>query len=74
MTKLVRIENADTSDYKVVVQVWDKGALKLGCEPGNPDNYEPDTLAFERNLDYPTAMTNNDMYLTSTRYIIVKEA
>jgi len=63
MTKRVRIENADTSDYKVVVQVWDKGV-----------NGEPDIMAFERNLDYPTAMTGDDIYLTSTRYIVVKEA
>ena len=27
MTKKVRIENADMADYKVVVEVWDKGAL-----------------------------------------------
>ena len=25
MTKAIRIENADTSDHKVVVQVWEKG-------------------------------------------------
>lgn len=62
MTKKVRIENADTSDYKVVVQVWDKGL-----------NGEPDTMAFERRLDYPTAMTGDDIYLTSTRYVVVKE-
>lgn len=63
MTKRVRIENADTATYKVVVEVWDKGF-----------NGEPDKLAFTRNLDYPTAMTGDDIYLTSTRYIVVKEA
>lgn len=63
MTKKVRIENADTADYKVVVEVWDKGF-----------NGAPDVLAFERRLDYPTAMTGDDVYLTSTRYIVVKEA
>lgn len=63
MTKMVRIENADTSDYKVLVEVWDKG----------PEG-SPDTLAFTRKLDYPTAMTGSDMYLTSTRYIVIKEA
>jgi len=62
MTKQVRIENADTSAYKVVVEVWDKG-----------QNGEPDKLAFTRNLDYPTAMAN-DVYITSSRYIVVKEA
>ena len=63
MTKRVRIENADTSDYKVVVQVWDKG----------PEG-EPDKLASEIKLDYPNSMTGDDIYLTSTRYIVVKEA
>lgn len=61
MTKAVRIENADTSNFKVLVQVWDKG-----------QNDAPDTLASEHRLDYPTAMTNG-LYLTSTRYLIVKE-
>lgn len=63
MTKKVRIENADMADYKVVVQVWDKGY---------PEG-EPDKMAFERELGYPTAMTGDDVYLTSTRYIVVKE-
>ncbi len=63
MTNLVRIENADTSDDKVVVEVWDKGV-----------NGEPDKLAFTRELNHPAAMTRDDVYLTSTRYIIVKEA
>jgi len=63
MTKNVRVENADTSDYKVVVQVWDKGY---------PEG-APDTLAKEVRLDYPADMTGNDVYLTSTRYLVVKE-
>ena len=63
MTKRVRIENADMASYKVVVEVWDKG-----IDGG------PDTRAFTRNLDYPTAMTGDDVYLTSTRYIVIKEA
>lgn len=62
MTKKVRIENADTSDYKVVVQIWDElpGALP--------------SLVREIRLDHPTAMTSDDVYLTSTRYLVVKEA
>lgn len=63
MTKKVRIENADMSDYKVVVQVWDKGF---------PEG-TPDVLAKEIPLDYPTAMTGDDCYLTSSRYLVVKE-
>ena len=63
MTKKVRIENADTSDYKVVVQVWDKGY------PAS----EPDTLVREIFLTHPTAITGPDCYITSTRYLVVKE-
>ncbi len=65
MTKAIRIENADTSDWKVVVQVWDKGY---------PEG-EPDKLVREIALDYPTAMAGGDgsVYLTSTRYLVVKE-
>lgn len=63
MTKKVRIENADTANYKVLVQVWDKG-----------HNGEPDVMAFERELSHPCAMTGDDVYLTSTRYVVVKEA
>lgn len=61
MTKLVRIENADTANYKVVVEIWDKTA-------------QGDVLAETLHLDYPTAMTDSRCYLTSTRYLIVKEA
>ncbi len=64
MTKRVRVENADTSDYKVVVQVWDKGY---------PEG-EPDKLVKEIVLSHPTAMTGDDVYITSTRYLVVKEA
>jgi hypothetical protein len=62
MTKRVRIENADCSDYGVVVQVWDKN-----LEGG------PDTLAKEVPLAHPTAMTGDDVYITSTRYLVIKE-
>ena len=48
MTKVVRIENADNSDYKVIVEIWDKG--------------EPDKLAKVINLDHPTSMTGSDVY------------
>ena len=68
MTKAIRIENADTSDWKVVVQVWDKGAQGTPEQPPTPD-----TLVQEINLDYPTAMTNG-VYITSTRYLVIKEA
>lgn len=64
MTKRVRVENADTSSYKVVVQIWDKGY---------PEG-TPDVLAKEILLSNPTDITNDDVYLTSTRYLVVKEA
>lgn len=64
MTKLVRIENADLSNYKVKVEVWDKGF---------PEG-QPDVLARTVLLINPTDMTGQDIYLTSTRYLVVKEA
>lgn len=72
MTKRVRIENADTAAYKVVVQVWDKG-------PQMPDglggfNQSPDVLVQEIILANPCDMTGSALYLTSTRYLVVKEA
>lgn len=69
MTKRVRIENADTSNYKLVVQIWDKG--RAGTEDTPPG---PDTLVKEINLDHPTSMTGEDCYIHSGRYIVVKEA
>ena len=61
MTKAIRVENADLSTYRVIVQVWDKG-----------QNGEPDKMASEVYLDHPTAMEQT--YITSTRYLVVKEA
>lgn len=63
MTKRIRVENADLSDYKVVVELWDKGV-----------DGQPDTLAKTIKLDHPTAMTGDDCYLTSSRYAVVREA
>lgn len=63
MTKRVRIENADMANYKVKVEVWDKGF---------PEG-EPDKLAFEKVLLNPCDITGDDIYLTSTRYLIIKE-
>lgn len=64
MTKSVRVENACNSHFKVIVEVWDKGY---------PEG-EPDKLHKTINLDFPTAMTAADLYITSTRYLVVKEA
>ncbi len=65
MTKQVRIENADTSDYKVEVQVWEKQPVPDGACP------LPDVLVNTHYVNYPTAMIQD--YLTSTRYFVVKE-
>ncbi len=64
MTKRVRVENADTSSFKVVVQVWDKGY---------PEG-QPDVLVHEIQLSNPCDMTQPELYITSTRYLVVKEA
>lgn len=63
MTKQVRVENADTSPYKVIVEVWDKGY---------PAGF-PDVLAQTFVLARPAAMTDTRCYITSTRYLIVRE-
>lgn len=63
MTKRVRIENADTSNYKVLVEIWEQGFDGV-----------PDSLVRAIELNYPTAMTDENVYLTSTRYIVVREA
>jgi hypothetical protein len=63
MTKRIRIENADTSSHKVVVETWEKRA-----------DGQPDVKVSEKSLDYPTAMTGEDTYVTSTRYLVVREA
>lgn len=60
MTKKIRVENADTSTYKVLVETWEKG--------------DPDTLVSTQKLDHPAAMTHDGTYITSTRYLIVREA
>lgn len=72
MTKRVRIENADTANYKVVVQVWDKGAQMPDGLGGF--NQAPDKLAQEITLANPCDMTGPEVYLTNTRYLVVKEA
>lgn len=59
MTKTIRVENADTSDWKVNVEVWDETA-------NGP------VLVKTVYLDHPTAMTQ-DLYITSTRYLVIKE-
>ena len=59
MTKKVRIENADCSDHKIEVQVWNRA----------PDG--KDDLIQVISLDNPTAMI--DVTIWDTKYIIIKE-
>jgi hypothetical protein len=63
MTKKVRIESADLAEYKVLIQTWDKG-----------QNGEADILVREHVLGCPTAMTGDETFITSTRYLVIKEA
>lgn len=58
MTKTVRIENADNSPYEVEVEVWDNTA-------------QGPVLVETLHLKYPTTMVSP--YITSTRYLVVKE-
>ena len=60
MTKHVRIENADTSPYRVNVEVWDKGV-----------NGEPHAKVETIVLPHPTSLM---VYpITSSRYLVIKE-
>lgn len=68
MTKLVRIENADTAPYNVLVQTWDKGRT-LG-----DGTAEPDILVKEEILTGACDITEPFTYITATRYLVVKEA
>jgi len=58
MTKQVRIENACTSNHKLVVEVWEK---RTNC----------DVKAQEIRLDNPTNL--GSFYVTQTQYLVVKE-
>ena len=60
MTKKVRIENADCSDHKLVVQTWQK----TGGEA-------PDVLVDEVQLINPTDIC--DAMVWAEQYIVVKE-
>ena len=59
MTKKVRIENADTSDHKLDIEVWQRGG------PGG------DTLLRTMAADYPTTMIEEMVW--QEQYLIVRE-
>lgn len=65
MTKAIRIENADMSDYKLTVQVWDEG------QDVGDGILAPDTLISETAIDIPTAMV--EVCIHRTRYVVIKE-
>lgn len=65
MTKAIRIENADTSNYKVRVLVQDK-VFSDGIWTGEW------TTACITELLSPTSMSNG-LYITSSRRLIVEE-
>jgi hypothetical protein len=59
MTKSLRIENADTSNHKVVIEVWNI----------QPDG--PDILVNSYDLNIPTQMATQTIH--STQYLVIKE-
>ena len=61
MTKAIRIENADTSTDKVIVEVWARGR-----------DGEPDALVKTVVLSYPTELGTFMVY--DSQYVVVKEA
>lgn len=61
MTKKIRIENADTSDHKVVVQVWQTNNTHLGS----------DIKVREIELNHPTQMVEEHIH--SGQYLTIKE-
>lgn len=69
MTKKVRIENADTSNHKLVVQVWQKGAPMPDGLGGT--NQAPDVMSSEYAINGPTDMV--DAYVHSGQYLVVRE-
>ena len=60
MTKRVRIENADNSDHKLVVQAWQKGR-----------DSEPDIMVSEQELNTPTDLCDGMVW--TDQYLVVKE-
>jgi len=60
MTKTVRIENADNSDHKIVVQTWQK------VVDGGPD-----TMVNEQALNNPTDMCSEMVW--DNQYLIIRE-
>lgn len=60
MTKAIRVENADTSDHKVVVQVWEK-----------PIDGSHAKMIKEYPLNNPTAMIEETIW--KDHFLVIKE-
>ena len=60
MTKSIRIENADTSDHKVQVEVWQVGR-----------DGEADSKLRTIDINHPTAMAEEVIH--DGQYLVVKE-
>ena len=60
MTKAIRVENADNSNHKVMVQVWEKG----------PDGGLAKMIE-EHPLDNPTAMIEKTIW--KNHFLVIKE-
>ena len=61
MTKRIRVENADTSKYEAIVEIWQKQV----------DGDLPDELIKTVNLKYPADLT--ECYIHSHQYLVIKE-
>jgi len=59
MTKLVRIENGDTSDHRLLVELW------------NIDENGNHFIVEKRHLNFPTDLTT--MYLHGKLYVKITE-
>ena len=60
MTKAIRIENADTSEHKVVVQVWER-----------PVDGRHAKMIDEYPLNHPTAMIEKTIW--KDHFLVIKE-
>ena len=60
MTKAIRVENADNSDHKVMVQVWEKSS-----------DGEHAKMIKEYPLDSPTQMIEQTIW--KNHFLVIKE-
>jgi hypothetical protein len=60
MTKKIRIENADSSNYDVEISIWDKASA-------DPLSTKVDTVVLRNPADM------FETYITETRYVVVFE-